>query len=434
MSDRPIPRGRFAASDLLGALIIGAVVLGLFFFLSAGRQQALNNSPAGFAGLRTWLVANDLPAQNFNGGWPVDPAQVDLAIVPLFDTDLRQRRELPTNETELLMQQDEYDLARAQVFLKLEAVRTLLILPKWRTGMRLTGLAHPVLLSDVNDVERTLQQILGADAELLVSTEAVSQFDYQAANGDRLSAEIYAAQGFTAKNCRPIIGTADAMILAECLLGRNNPVLVLSDPDLLNNHGLRLGDNARIAADLVAENHAEGLILLDYSFSSWYQVESGEGIARDREWSDLARFFEPPFLLLWVGTGLLLGLALWRGGVRNGPALRLGKAHGASKTLAIAARARLMRRTDQDGALVGAYANARIAATAVAKLGPDHGASFATDQDFQSYLNRRHPNQAARFATVLSALRALPPRSSAAEAASHIEDLEAVLEEIKHDT
>ena len=432
MSDQPLQRGRFAATDLLAALIIGAVALGIFFMFSVGRQQALNNSPAGFAGLRTWLVANDLPAQNFNGGWPIDPEQVDLAIVPLFDTDLRQNRQLPTDETGLLMQQDENDLARAQVFLKMEAVRTLLILPKWRTGMRLTGLAHPVLLSD--DIERTLQQILGNQAELQVSTDAFSQFEYRSAEGDRLSAEIYAAQSFTAENCQPIIGTVDAMILAECSLGRNKPVLILSDPDLLSNHGLRLGDNARIATDLVAEHHAEGLILIDYSVLSWYQVATGGGIARDREWSDLARFFGAPFMLLWVGAGLLLALALWRGGIRNGPALRLSKAHGASKTLAIAARARLMRRTDQDGALVGAYANARIAATAAAKLGPEHGASLATDLEFQSYLNRRHPDQAARFASVLGALRALPPRSSAAEAAPHIENLEAVLEEIKNDT
>ncbi|MEJ6393568.1 hypothetical protein V8J82_09900 [Gymnodinialimonas sp. 2305UL16-5] len=425
--------GRQTEFIVIGLIV--AVVIGVGAYIYSQSQTELRASPMGFDGLETWLDSRDVPAQNFFGGWQIERNRVDLAIVPLFDTDLAAQRARPSTQEELLLQQDEFDQFMHELLAKTEAVPTLIVLPKWRTGLRLTGIGHPILLSEHDRIERAFQSIVGLrGAELTYAPTAFSNFSYIAESGDPMEAQIYAAQVISGADCRPIIGTQEAMLLGACASSDGKTeVLVLSDPDLLNNHGLRLGDNATIAADFLGTLYDGGLMLIDYSTQSWF-IEAREAVTRERDWDDLLRFFAPPFTFLWMGGAACMALAIWRSGIRNGPPRRSQQDLGASKTLAIRARARLMRLTDQDGAMLGAYASARIAATATAILGPAHGPSYGTDATFQTYVQRRHPAHAARLASVLDNLRGAPNRITASEAASHVRNLEEVLEDITHDT
>jgi hypothetical protein len=107
---------------------------------------------------------------------------------------------------------------------------------------------------------------------------------------------------------------------------------------------------------------------------------------------------------------------------------------GAGKSLAVAARARLMRLADQDGALLGEYAKARIGAVAGQIFGPAHARHYSREETFLGYVERRHPRHAPALANVLDSIHSLPARIPAPQAINHVDELERVLEQIGHDT
>ncbi len=420
-------------------VFIGVCVLalGLVWYLMSQRQQELRSSPAGLDGLQTWLSAEDVPVQSFAGGWLIDEATVGLLVVPVYDSALDVPRVHPKTTEELLFQEDEYDLYLEGILEKAVQAQTLLVMPKWRSGMRLTGIAHPVLLVDPGAVEGTLRLVTGIErARLRPATAPFTEFDYPAKGGGTLKAKIYAAQTFDAPGCTPVIGRPGRILLGDCPVAEDEEarILVLADPDLLNNHGLRLGQNAEIARDFMAARAGgETRVLIDYSPYSWL-IEAGANIGRERTWDDLMKFFGPPFLVLWLGVALLLAMTLWRAALRYGPVRDALSGPGAAKSQAIAAHARLMRLTDQDGPMVADYAAARVAAVAAALFGPALARQLGNEEAFRRFVRRRHPRHADRLDRVLTEIHCLPARISATEAIRHVDQLEDVLEAIADDT
>lgn len=425
----PAPRRR---SDLLILAVLAAALLAVVLVVQSQRQQQLRSSPVGFDGLKPWLNGQGIETRTFAGGWLIDESSIGLLVVPLHDTVLDQPRRQPATKKELLMQPDEYDLPLGQILAKADRVQALIVLPKWRSGMRLTRIGHPVLWVDQKAVQTILGQMTDAPMELTRSAQPFVAFDHRAR---RQSAKIYAAQAMTGEGCVPIVGTRKAMILGDCPVkgNRGKRVLILTDPDLMNNHGLRLGDNAHIVRDLIGDRAGTRPVIIDYSRRVWFH--DGETLVeRERSWADLRQFFAPPFLTLWAGGAALLLLALWRGGLRARPVTDPGPSSTASKELAVAARARLMRRSDQDGALLRDYARARMATVAAQIFGPAHARAYASRAEFIAYLERRGLPQAARLEAALTAIDALPDRIAAAQAIHHVDELEQVLEQITHVT
>ncbi|MEL7114729.1 MAG: hypothetical protein AAGP08_03920 [Pseudomonadota bacterium] len=436
MSDRGAsnPGSRLKGEHVLIGGVLILVVLAVLYVMSQ-RQQVLRNSPAGLDGLQIWLSSEGLSAQAFTGGWSIDQSGVGLLVVPLYDTDLDNLRPWPQTQEELLLQQDEYDVGMPALFEKRRRATTLVVLPKWRSGMRLTGIGHPVLLSDVRRIDALARRLSG-DASMRVVWSEVPFLDFESPDNTG-TATIYAAQMLQSSNCTPVIGTAEAMLLARCPIrsasGGPADMYVLSDPDLLNNHGLRLGDNARIVSALFADLAGEKNIIIDYSPTNWL-FSSQRAVARDRTWNDLAQFFAPPFTLLWVAGVLALALVLWRAAIRFGPVLDTKTALTASKLQAIAARARLMRLSNQDGAMLEDYAKVRIATLGAQLFGPSHARHYASEENFLRYVKRRHPEQAGPLAEALNTLRSVPKRISASHALAEVDALERVLEQIANDT
>ena len=417
---------------VLGALVL--VIMLIMFFVSGQRQQALRSSVSGMDGLQNWLSSQQISAQSFAGGWRFDESSVGLLVIPLYDSDLTATRPAPQSTEELIFQQDEYDLYYDTIIEKAGRVPTMIVLPKWRSGLRLTGLGHPALLINGARTQQTLRTLTN-DRGLALSWTPIpfTEFPYRSTTGERWRARLYVSQTFASDLCDPIIGTVEAMILGDCPLQRGDVetrVLVLSDPDLVNNHGLALGDNAWIARDFLGEHAGEGNLVIDYSRENW--MIDGDAIdRRERSWSDLARFFSPPFTILWIGGALTLALFIWHASVRAGPLREELSGPAASRDFALSARARLMRLSDQDGALLADYARARIAAVATHLLGPGYGNDQAA---FLRYLHRRFPDHAHRIETSLDTIAALPARISASEAIGHVDDLERHLEHLSNDT
>ncbi|POF32639.1 hypothetical protein [Roseibium marinum] len=429
--------GTLRIETVVIVLVCAIGIAGLWYLLSQ-RQQTLRSSPAGFDGLQVWLASEGVSAQNFSGGWPIDQTSIGLLVVPVYDTALDDDRVPATTKQELLLQQDEYDLDTSVISIKARTVPTLVVLPKWRSGMRLTGLAHPVLKADRDRLASTLGKIIDEiNPELIDAKSPFTDFPYRSTDGKDLRTRIYAAQMFKGRDCIPIIGTEEAMLLADCPVQKaaddqGRRLLVLSDPDLLNNHGLRLGDNARIALDFLRSKAADRNVMIDYSLNSWLRDPVSEP-ERERTWADLARFFGPPFLTLWIGAALAFLLFFWRGALRAGPIRLEAAAPGAGKLLAVRARARLMRLSGQDGALTREYAAARMSATAAALFGSAHARHYGGEEAFLKSAQHRHPAEAARLRTVLADIRRLPAHLPASEAIRLIDEFEQVLEQIHHD-
>lgn len=424
-------------ADKLILGLLAVLVIGALFYVMSQRQQALRSSPAGLNGLQVWMSSQDQETQSFVGGWSLNTDDIGLLILPLYDTDLTADRDLPQSQEELIIQQDEYDLLLDVVQDKASEVPTLLVLPKWRSGMRLTGLVHPLLLVDRDKLARTLYGMLDVDdVTLTYGREPFVPFPYRSSTGNTQEAVTYAAQMFSAPGCTPILGTDEAMILGSCPLsvtGLEQTVFVLSDPDLINNHGLVLGDNAFVVADLLGGLAADKSIVIDYSRDNWLTRTENQ-VQRDRTWADLMRFFEPPFALMWIGFAIATFLTLWRAALRFGPLRPEPDGVGASKMMAIGARARLMRLSNRDGALVTEYSKARLAATATALFGAVHARALSNPQAFLAYAQRRHPEHAKALAEILNLMWSMPDSATPAQAMAAVADLDRILEKITHDT
>jgi hypothetical protein len=433
MSDASTARAAPVRTDLVVMGLVAVIVMVGIFYLLSQRQQELRRSPVGFDGLQVWLASEGGSAQNFTGGWLLDPASIGLLVLPVFDTIPDRPLEPALDKMELLYQQDESDLDWRPLREKIDTLPGLIVLPKWRSGMRLTGIAHPALLVEDARLNDLLRGLTG-DSKIRLSRirRVFTRLPYRSQDGAEMMAELYAAQLFDGSACEPIIGQGPETLLASCpVAGRDGTVLILSDPDLLNNHGLRLGQNAEIARDLLLSAAGEGSLVIDYSRDNWL-ASPEEPIERERTWSDLLRFFQPPFLALWLGGALTLALVLWRSFRRAGPVVSRSDS-GGGKLQAIRARARLMRLTGQDGAMLADYAAARIAATAARLVGPGHARQIGEEQAFLRYLGRRRPDLAARLNDALGRLKALPARIPATVAIQHVEDLEQILELIAND-
>ena len=443
-SDTP----RAGPSNLLALAGLVLLVLGAVWLFS-GQQQALRKSPTGFDGLAIWLRDQGHASRTFTGGWPLDPRGIGLLVVPVYDTQPDAEQEQPIDKAGLIARQDETDIDLASLLDRARHAQTLLVLPKWRTGMRLTGLVHPALLNEADRLEALTSRLTGSGVGKIARIPRVgTSFDYRATDGRTLQAQLYAAQVFAGPGCEPLIGRPGRMILGRCETRYGHDVLILSDPDLLSNHGLMLGDNALIAADLLPALAAEEAaqrpptdspeadaqdIVIDYASANWVQPQPTRRV-HERSWEDLARFFGPPFSVLWLGAGALLALVLWRAGRRFGPVRGEVTGLTASKRQAIAARARLMRMTGQDGAMLGDYVSARLAAVAATLLGPQHTGTATRETALLRHAARRDPALADALAEIVARIRALPDRLPAADAIHHIDRFEELLEQTAHDT
>ena len=421
--------------ELLLIGIFVAIAIAVLLYFSSQQQQQLRSSATGMDGLEIWLSAEGHDAQSFAGGWTINAETLGLVITPLYDSDLSAVRVGPKTKEELLFQQDEYDLWRWQIEGRASLVQTMVVLPKWRSGVRLTGLSHPALLVDRERTEAALHVITG-DAIGAVGhiPRPFSDFAYQSPAGDRLTARLYVAQVFEGRGCDPIIGDIGEMVLGFCTVdGTQDDILVLSDPDLLNNHGLRLADNARIAASLLPQLAQDGRILIDYSQDLWI-TQRQEAVQHQRSWSDFLRYFEYPFSVLWIGGIFLMCITFWRAGLRYGPILDARTKLSARKGQAISARAKLMRMTGQDGALLDDYVTARMNAVSSALFGPTISGTATKEQAYLKHMKRLHPALTEKLTSLLEEMRGLPPHLPATAANSYVEAFELTLEQLAHDT
>ena len=205
----------------------------------------------------------------------------------------------------------------------------------------------------------------------------------------------------TLKNssCTPLIGTSSELILGECT-DDGTIFWVLADPDLLNNHGLSQGENAEGARSwLPALTETTGDIVVDVSTATWTR-RAGAPDQQQRSWSDLSRFFEYPFSVIWWSFGFLGALVFWRAWRRYGAAdARSEEENGlrASRLVSIDTKARLLRLAGRDDVLVQTYMNGRLDALADEILGVQRVRGSGSHDRLMAAISRRSSHLAKQF-------------------------------------
>ncbi len=458
---------------LVAALVIWYVATQLRF------DPSLDRSAIGFDGLVQLLDEQDRSARSFVGGTQLDTEQIGVRVLPLFgelDSSLFFTARTP-EETYLLAPQ--HFMASGVLERKVDAAPTLIVFPKWSDGVRLSGLAHPEFLlenqGDSGDVpsiveSSSLAQLeserVDSDAAVEEPTEAqdtktpstsdeiiyrddLDDEAYQVeplvlpditlASADTTGLERVSAGGFgtlslrapqymrTPKDCAPLIGTRDQALLVECTRRYTDVVYwMLSDPDVLNNHGLHLGRNVDAALNIIDRLSGGGEVVLDYSTQLWSMPTEDR-----RTIAELMRFFAPPFAWIWLAALLLFALALWRGSVRDRPIQStFGHGHSGTRYTIVAAQSRLMRNTGRDGALLRALAYQRVQSLCDLLLGRDER---ATDRKARmlAFLERRSPDLAQRMVQVLEDTETAPERLPPGNAVALLTRLETVYEEAR---
>ncbi len=377
-------------------LAIGGIVLlliGLFFLAQVSRSVTLNRSATGFDGLPRWLAANEIEARTFYGRAVLDIEDVGLRILPLFDVDLRSLKE-QTNDDEEVMAETDRDIRRYIVRRKVEALPTLLVMPKWRAGVREVEALHPDLLIADDSADTLTSQIVGNIGKLVRDADTASSTGTVMSDNEYL---LHYPQTLQDTSCTPIIGTTDAMVLGECTYLDEKSFWVLADPDLLNNHGLSQGDNAAAALNWLPSLGGEGEIVVDASTSIWtYSRRRTE----QRSWSDLGRFFAYPFSVIWWSLCCFGVLVFWRAWRRYGAAdARSEEEKGpqASRLVSMDTKARLLRMTGRDDALVETYVEGQLEALADEILGPNRARGTKGREHLIAAIARRSPELAAEF-------------------------------------
>jgi len=167
-------------------------------------------------------------------------------------------------------------------------------------------------------------------------------------------------QTMAGKDVRPLITTpAGGIVLAK--VGKGN-LYVLSEPDLINNHGI--GDERQAAS---------ALALIDYLNSTGadgvlFDV-TANGLGHSR--SPLKLAFDAPFLAVTMTIFAAMLLAGWQALARFGPIRRPERAIAFGKAALVENSAALIRKAGREASLGGRYADLiRDRATGLFRLPP----------------------------------------------------------------
>ncbi|WP_394693662.1 hypothetical protein [Hyphobacterium sp.] len=463
MAGRTKPGFPFITGGILFLLVAACIA----WLLTLERAPRISRSVIGLDGLVALLDAHGLETRAFHGGDALDPEGIGLRILPLYDNNTAGIDSTSPGGEGRYLRPEIQRIFNGVISTKIETLPTLVVMSKWRDGIRQAGFIHPdfLLSSDIpasaepadvveddgnadiapedstTDDDWDVEGFAGdgdvvelqpeneylppkTPGEIVVDEPAD---DYQQADfgtfyrlateqpeqvepvslSPRLagSASVYAPQYAVAPlGCEALIGEGERGLLFECV---TNDVTywLLSDPDLLNNHGLARGENARLAVELIRGLAGEGVVIVDYTAVPWLLRDVSE---HARSLSDLLRYFEPPFRWLWLaGLGFLI-ILLWRGGVRGVPLVRrFTEGHGAARRTSLIAQARLMRRARADGALLKTLLSTHITTLAERILGRD-----ARIADREARVLRRLDHADAEvgksFRDVIAEIRNLP--------------------------
>jgi hypothetical protein len=324
--------GAFNARTMLLITAIGALAFIAMLILGAyapdlrsgrnGGGHALSNAAVGFSGLVR--LAEETKRNPVIVRSVSDLDNEDLAVITPEDASANLTKILQTRGP------------RA----------TLIILPKWWTmadqahpgWVRINGLAFP----------QDPEGILAPDMKLQVA-RTKGHGEPLVNRGAAMPADLHflapaVVQSISGNGVQPVITTpAGAVVLGQ--IGNRN-LYVLSEPDLLNNHGMgdeRQARSALALLDYLNSTGADG-VLFDVT---------ANGLGRSR--SPLKLAFDAPFLAVTLTIFVAMLLAAWQALNRFGPVRRRDRAIAFGKSALVDNSAALIRKAGREAHLGSRY-------------------------------------------------------------------------------
>ena len=429
-----------AAPFWMAGLAVVALLVWLVLSSDGGRARQLNASLIGTKGLELILPDNGIRMRASHAMLSPKAEDLSLAVIPLYDIDLYGQARVARTPQEEMAQSTQSEMDSEMLDYKLGDLPSLLVLPKWRNGFLRSDVAAVVTMNDPADMAQLLGQLSLPEKLLLRGGQAF--VTEKVAMGDVAGQiTVFAPQVFDRarlpKRCTERFGLAAGALLIDCAGDKRHVgAYYLSDPDLVNNHGLSLGENAGFAPKMLAAlRRNAGPIYIDTNPDTLLTLEVSDDNYREyaRGATEYARFFDHPLSALWAMAGVILALSIWRGARRFGPAVALeGDRLERSKEAAIEAKARLLRLSGHDGRMVAEFVSAQLADLAEAAFGS--GTGSAGVERYFALLARRDAGLAADFqaqATVLVTRGANLPK---AELYQRLECFRDLWERVTHAT
>lgn len=223
---------------------------------------------------------------------------------------------------------------------------TLIVLPKWETAADRT---HPGWVTASQLLPPMISENVLAPSVALKIAEAKSHHEPLRNVDPTAPAELRflapaIVQTMTGGSIKPIITTASGGIVLGKVADR--PLYILSDPDLINNHGMGNQQQAASALAMLDFLNSTGAksILFDVTVN---------GLGRSR--SPLKLAFDAPFLGVTLIIFTAMVLAAWQALVRFGPIKRRERAIAFGKGALVDNSAALIRKAGREAHLGDRY-------------------------------------------------------------------------------
>lgn len=368
----------FMSGRLAGLLVLISAVsmLGLLLLFAyapylrsddSSDNDVISRSAVGFAGLKELLSLSGVPTEIDRGPLVRGNSRPSLVI-------------LTPNAGTPAAELTDYDYSAP----------TLIILPKWiampmlakwqwvtKAGILedkdvarlVSGLAKGATLAHKNGTARNIETLPGPAAPPGLAPIFLKHVEEIRSIGG-------ARTVLTARDYGPILGM---------VRHTGQPVYILSEPDLMNNHGLGDADTARIALAIIAGlRQGQGPV--------WFDVTLN-GMGRDP--SLLHALFEPPLLgatACALLAALLIGL---HAASRFGAPLRAGRVFARGKTVLAVNTAELLRIMGREGQMTQRYVHT-ARDLALSRLGARR--SSAPEQEELLAILERHSQGGIHYA------------------------------------
>lgn len=435
---------RNALPMIVVALLVLAGLAGLLFMGGGSRQDArLDASVIGFDGLGPVLGAAGLGVIRSNPRLTVSETLLSFRILPLYDTDLFTSSDQPETPREAFYATTLRDISDWDFDWRTSSMPSMAILPKWVAGTVTAAVAHDSTLIPLDRLKALPEQLVKQPLRVI---RPVKGFLTEQVGSHRLA--LFQPQLFDRdtlpNDCYEVLATAEGALLIGCARPNSEeqfPIYLLSDPDLMSNHGLALADNAALAAYSLqiltpeASGSDPKRIYIDTEAEdrvNYYDYED-QRQDYDRSGEDFARFFEPPLSALWAVLTILMGLALWRGARRFGPARPdPDRTPEQSKLAAIATNARLLRIAGHDTRMVSDLVQANLTDLAHSTFGRAAGSGPQGIARLYAHLARRDPAKTAELQAVAARLSNINAPPSPAELHRQLDAFRRLLETLTH--
>lgn len=419
MSDAGSVPSRNGVGVVIIAFIATLLIGGLLLVTTSGgaRDRVLDSSPIGVNGLGPWLNGAGIDTRTSHQRLSPAVSSLSFRIYPLYDLNTSQAATIPKTREERIEATTLRDVSGANLRTKIEEIPTLLLMPKWNGAMVETEIAYEQSLIPVPMMGPLLEQIglPGADVSR-------GQAEFRTAPTEfGQDVTLFHPQVFEPSTLPPLCRIEaefgqDALVVSCPVAEFEHRVYIASDPDIMNNHGLALGDNASFATALLKAFSADDdqPVYIDRSPDLLTSLDrDDERQDYERDMTEFKRFFEYPFTLFWAALLIILAVLSWRGAIRFGPIQgSAAPSHKISKGTVIAAKARLLRLSSNNGRIVSDFVRAQLQDLATRSFGRDVGQ--VGEQRFLALLAQRDPDLARDFGTAAQHLIenafSLPPQ------------------------